>query len=355
MRCLTLADALRAQGAECQFICREQPGHLIELIRSKGYFVRPLPLPAFGMTQAIASSNSIVQSPLAHAAWLGVHQEQDAVETADALQGWRLDWLVVDHYALDAQWEQVLAPYYRDLLVIDDLADRSHVCSLLLDQNLGRKAADYAYLVPASCQVLAGPVYALLRPEFATLREYSLQRRQPPRLENILISMGGVDQPNATALALEALRCCELPTACHISVIMGPKAPWLEQVRELALKMPRPTAVLININDMAQRMANCDLAIGAAGSTSWERCCLGVPGLMAILAENQQAIAQALAECGAAYSIGSVADQGFVADCAARVSELLRKPEKLTGLSRVAAAVTDGSGCAAVLSWMLKQ
>jgi UDP-2,4-diacetamido-2,4,6-trideoxy-beta-L-altropyranose hydrolase len=116
-------------------------------------------------------------------------------------------------------------------------------CDLLLDQNLGRAAIDYAKLVPEHCTVLAGPQFALLRPEFAALREYSLQRRETPALRHLLITMGGVDQPNATGQVLEALKTCPLPDDCKITVVMGGKAPWLEQVREIAATMPWPTEV----------------------------------------------------------------------------------------------------------------
>src|SRR5690606_22658913 len=157
----------------------------------------------------------------------------------------------------------------RKLLVIDDLADRTHICDLLLDQNLGRAPSDYAKLLPAGCKMLIGPAFALLRPEFAALREYSLKRRQQLQLESILISMGGVDQSNVTAKALESLLRCALPESCSIAVVMGTKAPWVEEVRALAAEMPWSTDVLVGIDDMAMRLANSDLAIGAAGSTAW--------------------------------------------------------------------------------------
>lgn len=343
MRCLTLADALRDRGAECHFICRDHPGHLNDFIGRRGYPVH-----------ALAAGESLpTASGLAHASWLGAGQEQDASEVARILNELKPDWLVIDHYALDIRWEQQVARYCKKLMVIDDLADRAHACDLLLDQNLGRAREDYLALLPASCEALIGPAHALLRPEFAALREYSMQRRQQPQLESILISMGGVDPSNVTARVLESLRGALLPASCHISVVMGSKAPWIRQVQALAAEMPWPTDVLVGVEDMGLRMANCDLAIGAAGSTSWERCCLGVPTLMVILADNQKLIGRALEKAGAAYLI-DLGEECGAFDCGARVTELFEEPEKLSRMSKKAADITDGAGVASVVSWMMK-
>jgi UDP-2,4-diacetamido-2,4,6-trideoxy-beta-L-altropyranose hydrolase len=294
------------------------------------------------------ASQKVVNGP-AHSGWLGVSQEEDARATVIALAGKKYDWLVVDHYALDSRWESALRSRYEKLLVIDDLADRQHACDLLLDQNLGRTAADYANLVPEHCAVLAGPRLALLRPEFWALREYSLRRRESPALKHLLITMGGVDQPNASGQVLEALKTCPLPADCKITVVMGDKAPWLAQVYETAATMPWPTEVRVNISDMAQVMADSDLAIGAAGTTSWERCSLGLPVLLVVLAENQWPGARALLAAGAASLIGDAS--AILEQLAPTLIPLLRG-EALANMSRFASNISDGQGCARVVGQM---
>ena len=195
--------------------------------------------------------------------------------------------------------------------------------------------------------MLTGPQYALLRPEFAGLRPYSLQRRQArPALCQLLITMGGVDQPNATGQVLQALKTCALPADCRITVVMGLTAPWLQNVRELAAQMPWPTEVVVNVNDMARRMADSDLAIGAAGSTSWERCCLGLPTLMVVLAENQQAGAQALEAAHAARLIGSVSD--IATQLPQAVRELSDSKHQMR-MSLAASSITNGQGVEKIL------
>ena len=354
MRCLTLADALKARGAQCHFISRAHPGHLLETIHQRGYKVNSLVAPVLRAQEAIkkiVTKEPDPQQEPVHAAWLGSTWQADVQETAAVLASLQPDWLVVDHYALDQHWEEVLAPHYRKLMVIDDLADRHHCCDLLLDQNLGRQPEHYVPWVPAHCRVLTGPQYALLRPEFAALRPYSLQRRQArPALRQLLITMGGVDQPNATGQVLQAFKSCSLPADCQITVVMGLTAPWLQNVRELAALMPWPTEVVVNVNDMARRMADSDLVIGAAGSTSWERCCLGLPTLMVVLADNQKEAAAHLEHAGAAHCL-SLNDQ-LRQQIQDRLILLLNQREQLSQMSICASEITDGKGVEQIVAAM---
>lgn len=329
MRCLTLADALRERGAKCTFVCRPHHGHLAERIRSTEHEMRMLP--------PIATDRSSTARDL-YANWLGCSQEQDAAHTIQALDE-HYDWLIVDHYGLDAAWERELQPKADRMLVIDDLANRPHVCDVLLDQNLGRKATDYADLVGSTAQCLIGPQYALLRSDFAQLREYSLARRRKPKLKHILVNMGGIDKNNITGRILETLRHCDLLSSCRITVVMGRNAPALAIVQKQAQTFPEGTCeVLVDTKNMAKLMADSDLAIGAAGSTSWERCCLGLPTIIFVLAENQKHIADALNTAGAA--IVREMDDRHTLGCLGNVISNFC----LRALADISSQVTDGQG-----------
>lgn len=346
MRCLALAETLRAEGAICYFICRAHPGNLLDFIRNKQFEAF-----ALSATESAGSADypALQEGQLTHSAWLGATQSQDAIECAVLLGTLIPDWLVVDHYALDSRWETALEGYYNDLLVIDDLADRPHVCKILLDQNHGRTERDYIGLVPDSCQILAGARFALLRPEFTQLRKRSLERRSSPTLQHLLITMGGVDQANATGLILQTLRTCPLPDDCRISVIMGLRAPCLTSVNQIAATMPWPTEVLVNVTDMAERMTSSDLIIGAAGSTSWERCCLGVPTIMVVLADNQKPGAEALLRSGCVVLVGQASD---IPRRLPLAISALAQSSALSALSKHANNICDGLGTVRVLQRM---
>lgn len=348
MRCLALAEALGEEGAACHFLCREHPGHLNDLIAARGYPVHLLSSEESGAAKAAAEQAQRVTADEGghnprHADWLGATQEIDARQSLEKLRALEPDWLIVDHYALDAQWESQVrdaVPGMR-LMVIDDLADRPHQADVLLDQNLGRKPEDYRDLVPGHCRRLIGPRYALLRPEFAEWRDWSLERRRRGGpLKRLLVSLGGVDKDNVTGQVLDALSGIDLPEGLEITVVMGASAPWLENVRDRARQMPCPAEVVVNVTDMARHMAEADLAIGAAGSTAWERCCLGLTTIVLVLAENQQLIAHALHVEGAAHAlpandpIGELVNQWNV----------ITQQDHLDRLSRRAASLVDGLG-----------
>lgn len=338
MRCLTLADALSMRGVECSFISRDLRGNLIEQTRQRGYAVHVLPMPK--------ETPPLAREPF-HAPWLGVSWEEDAAESLSFLRELSPDWLIVDHYALDSRWETATGQHWQRLFVIDDLADRAHIADVLLDQNLGRQASDYKPLLPDHAQCLVGPRYALLRPEFAELRPYSLKRREPAELRHILISLGGVDKDNATGAVLRALRECSLPADCTMTAIMGGHAPHLQDVSTLAAKMPWPTEVAINVSDMAKRMSEADLAIGAAGSTSWERCCLGLPTLTLILADNQRDVAYFLESANAIIMISDISEAE--SSLPARLSNI-KEHGVLSFISRSASLIVDGFGAHRVSS-----
>jgi len=337
MRCLTLARALRESGHYCLFVSREHPGNLLKLISEEGFAVHALP---FG---------NELDRELAHARWLGASQSEDASACKKVLARWCPDWLVVDHYALDHRWEVSMRPAGCRVLVIDDLADRQHSCDVLLDQNLGRTIRDYQELLPLGCATLTGPHYALLRPEFAELRHDSMNRRRNSRLENILISLGGVDKSNHTGLILDALKNLELPVCTRFTVVLGRTSPNLQAVLETVKGLPWPVEVLCGIGNMAQRMVDADLAIGAAGGSAWERCCLGVPTLLVILAENQKNGGLALAEKGAALLIDTSVSLRYQLQAAL---VMMNEPQGLQQFSMAASHIADGLGCARVLEAM---
>lgn len=332
MRCLTLAKELSRLGAQCRFITRAHQGNIAKHIESAGFICHLLP----------SSNSTDNQSSGGYALWLGCSQQQDASESLAIIDSYKPDWLIVDHYALDEEWESRIRTSVGKLMVIDDLANRKHVCDLLLDQNLGRQAQDYQTLIPAHCRQLYGPQHALLRSEFSQQRENSLARRKQGKCASILITMGGIDKDNITLRALDALKHSALPPGCHINVVMGAMAPGIAQVKQAAALMPCETSVLVGVSDMARLMAESDLAIGAAGSTAWERCVLGLPTIMVVIADNQRVIAEQLEEREACLVIWQ--PEQINEALPGLLAGLLADPDELRKLSQVGANLSDGAG-----------
>ncbi|WP_417441810.1 UDP-2,4-diacetamido-2,4,6-trideoxy-beta-L-altropyranose hydrolase [Idiomarina sp.] len=341
MRCLTLADELSQNGHKCTFISRRQPGSLINLVKERGYSIHELP-----------ECEESEGNHLTHGHWLKGGQERDVEESQNVLEKLVPEWLVIDHYGIDKVWEQRARNHVKNILVIDDLADRPHDCDILVDQNLGQSDRMYSPLVPKSCRILTGCQYALLRPEFAAFRERSLEyRKGKTQIDSVLISMGGVDKDNYTEKALNALASSGLNDRTEVTVVLGKQAPWLTEVKAQETNSRLNVRVLSNVSNMAELMSQSDLAIGAAGGTSWERCCLGLPTLMCVLADNQQGIAKVLESHGAAM----VLSQSDIETCLGeKVAILYEQPERLSLMSGRASHLVDGRGAQRVAQSMLK-
>jgi UDP-2,4-diacetamido-2,4,6-trideoxy-beta-L-altropyranose hydrolase len=335
MRCLTLAEGLRAAGAAVSFICREHAGHLCELIAARGYPLHRLPAPA-------ASAPPEAGAP-AHGHWLGLGWQQDAADTAAALPG-RPDWLVIDHYALDARWEQALRPAAARIMVIDDLADRPHDCDLLLDQNLAPQMdGRYDGLLPPAAVRLLGPHYALLRPEFAAAR--AALRARDGQVRRLFLFIGGADPDNHTGRALQAVASLQRP-ALAVDVVIGGANPHHAALAEQCATLPG-ARLHRGVDNMAELMAAADLAIGAGGGAMWERACVGLPSLVIAAAENQQSGSTAMARQGRVLYLGDA--ENALQALPAALQTACAAPELLGHLEQGSLALVDGRGAGRVL------
>ena len=334
MRSLTLAKKLRSNGADCVFFSKEHRGNLIDAILRNGFACEVLPL-----------QKNYRGRGDSYASWLGGDWRHDAERTVDFLRRDYFDWLVVDHYALDSRWESLVDKECRRILAVDDLANRQHHCDVLLDQNLGRSDADYRVLVPEYCKLLLGPSYALLRSEFKAACSTAMCMRKRHSLGNLFINMGGVDRDNFTGKVLSALKHITLPADLSVTIVLGASNPWVSEIQALAGDMCQQVKVCVGADNMAELMAAADLAIGAAGRTSWERCCLGLPTFTAVIAENQVGIAKDLEIAGAAWTIDM---QNIETWLAGAFTKILANPEILYDMFVAASIICDGDGAGRV-------
>lgn len=338
MRCLTLANELRQCGAKISFVSREHQGHLIRRLLQENHVVHKLQLPSCE-----------VLSLSGYEAWLGVTPEQDALDTIAALDEQHFDWLIVDHYGLDHVWESKLRNHVDKLMVIDDLANRNHDCDLLLDQNyFGIKTEGrYQGLVSTSTRFLLGPQFALLQPEYAQLRIVSIP--SDGQVRRVLVFFGNADKDDQTSHVLRALSDPEL-SHLLIDVVVGSNHPHSKELEE-QFGMRGNITFYHDLPTLAELMLQCDLFIGAGGSTTWERMCLGRPSLVVSLAENQDLGAQALS--GNGYQTLLKMNHLTINDWKKALFELIQAPEVLMNLSRKADLLVDGLGCKRVCLEML--
>lgn len=344
-RCLSLADGLKRTGGSVRFVVRDLPPLLCDQIRDRGHDIRHLPLPR-------PDRNGADRGAVADGSWPNISWEADARATRELLGDrptWR--WLIADHYALDARWESAVRPAAQAVMAIDDLADRPHACDVLLDQNAYPDPAHrYDNLITPACTALLGPKFALIRAQYRHRRTTA----RVPRIElrSLLVFFGAADPANLTASALEALQSAELPEV-STDVVVGALNPHHAQIRKQCASMRRVNFHR-QIDDLVEVMARADLAIGTAGTASWERCCLGLPAILVSIAGNQVEVARGLAAARAAVDLGSVS-----VDTCDRLRRLLsrmaERPHLIQTMSRRAAALVDGLGVERTCFALLKE
>jgi UDP-2,4-diacetamido-2,4,6-trideoxy-beta-L-altropyranose hydrolase len=319
MRSLTLARALRDAGANCVFV--ETPAVATVL-------------DAFGADVARIATDEAAPAELTAFA---------------AQQAQAFDAVVIDHYGLSAADHRAIAAG-RPTLVIDDLADRPLAADLVLDSGPARKASDYDGLVPPHAELLLGPNHAPVRPAFAALRKEALARRaDAPPVRRILVSLGLTDVRGITGRVVDLM--LPLVGDAVLEVVLGSGAPSLPRLSELAKTEPR-LALHVDSQDMPRLTLEADLAVGAGGSTSWERCVLALPTLLLVLAANQREASATLAGADAVLAL-DVADPDFDTAFTAALTRLLADPLLRDRLSAASAAVCDGRGAARVAAHFL--
>lgn len=293
MRSLTLANRLK-EKVKIVFISRDLIGNLHDLIGKNNFQYFALP------------RMNVDESLVGYEKWLTVKQIADADQTQKLIRSLgKVDCLIIDSYAIDVTWEKIIRPYVNKIMVIDDLANRKHDCDILLDQNFYINLdSRYDGLVPSGCKMLLGSQYVLLREEFYEARKN--MRTRNGIIKNILVFFGGSDPTNETGKALKAIVELNRPDII-VNVVVGGSNPHKKEIEDFCqnhLNM----RYHCQVDCIAKLMAEADLAIGAGGTTTWERCFLGLPAIVIAVAENQVTICEDCARAGYIYYLGKNID-----------------------------------------------
>lgn len=295
MRCITLAQKLKKEKhADVYFVMRLLDGNLIDLVKSKGFTIYILP------------KAPVDNSLEGYAKWLTVTQLEDAEDTKAVISKIpEIDLLVVDSYAIDCGWESMLRPYVKQIMVIDDLANRMHDCDILLDQNFYlNKEERYNGLVPEDCKLYLGPKYALLREEFYITKEHL--RKRNGSINNILVFFGGSDLTNETEKAIKAIKLLNKPDI-KVNVVVGFSNKHKEIIKKQCRSHPQ-FYFYCQVNNMAELMNEADLAIGAGGTTILERWFMELPSIVISVSDNQTKICEDCAEAGLFKYLGKYSE-----------------------------------------------
>jgi len=314
MRCMALAKALAARGARITFVTDRETVATVPSLLDSGYTI--IDAGSHATLAEVLMSSGVASGAV----------------------------LVVDHYGVGTQEVSACRAILDQVVVVDDLAAGPHDCDLLLNQNVLGDDNPYLALIPIHAKVLLGPQFAMLRPAFAALRPAALARRSSAQLKRIFISFGLTD------VGGWALKCATVlaESDFKIDIAVGGSAPTIPALRDLASRHENVT-LHVDARDLPEIMAAADLAIGAGGSNSWERCCLGLPSLIGVVAENQRTIALAL-EAASAARLFMEQDIPDLTEIAHAIGS---RPDALKSMEEKASAICDGHGAERVAEAIL--
>jgi UDP-2,4-diacetamido-2,4,6-trideoxy-beta-L-altropyranose hydrolase len=346
MRCLSLATEALKRGFQVRLLARSLDANLASRISNAG--IEP---------HSLTATSETSEHRYAHSDWLAVAEDSDAAECLNKLTLLSEKYgtpalVIVDHYALAGPWHELLRTL-APVLAIDELGDRPMSPDWLIDQTVGKSHENYSGLIPEHTQCLIGGQYALLRAEFAEqAASLNMQRPDVASPLKILITMGGVDACDASGLALDALELLAMQLPVEATVVIGSANPHHLKLQQQLKSVSFPARLIVDSPHMSQLMADSHLAIGAAGTSAWERCAVGLPALNLVLADNQETICTWLAKTGAALHMGRAE---FVEgkELADTVYRIATNPEVYRNMVQAAFAVADGQGCQRVLNAVL--
>ena len=264
IRCLTLANFLKKKGLFTTFICKETEGNLFDVILKHNH-------------NLVVLSNSNKKN-----IW-----EDDAQEIIDKIKDFNSskDWMVVDHYFLNKDWETRISSKLYKLFIIDDLCDRPHYGNILLNQNyLPGIRSQYKKILSSKTKILLGPKYALLSPEYKATRKL-IKINKKKKLQRVIIFFGASDHKEQTIKCLSILSKLNLKLL-KIDIVIGLANKKKKLIEEITNKIDNAT-LHVQIPSLCNLMKNADLYLGSGGTTTWERCCLGLPSIVISTSENQ--------------------------------------------------------------------
>ena len=337
MRCLALASEMRKVGWKVVFVSSGREEKWIDLIKGNNF-----------ECEVIESSLDLCHSLHVDSEEPEGNWQRDAVETKQVLKNRRIGWLIVDHYGLGSYWESALRACTKNIMVIDDLADRKHDCDILVDCVYGRTHDNYFGLVPSKCEMLLGTKYALIRPEFCELRNKALKIRSDHKsIQRVLVSLGGVDKGNLTEKVINVLQRINWRTNIELDIVVGHGYQHISRIKKQIDSIPFEAKLNIGVNDMATRIINAEIGVGTFGVSTWERFCLGLPSVNIVSEANQLEAVEKLEqlECAGIVHMHLLENQ-----IRSTINEIVSDTKIYRQLTKSCSRLVDGRGLFRVVS-----
>ena len=307
-RCINLASYFNNHNI--YFISKKFTGNIINIIRYN-YIAHEIIAP-----DSVMNNNTDT--------WLGEDFNIDADKTIEIIKNQKIDYFIIDQYAIDYKWLNKIRPYVNKLMVIDDLYNRKFECDILLNQQTNDKSL-YYNLVPAYCKLLLGNKYSIIHKNILNYEPKTVST-----CKRINIYMGGSDITNETEKIINVL--IKLNLNITIDVIIGMTNSNMQHIINICENYNIKWYTNLTSDDIYKLFLYADLCIGALGMTTYERCILGIPSLTIMVADNQKYVVSKFAESNTIVNLGTIHDN-YEKDLIEHIMIFYNYPNKLTIMS----------------------
>jgi UDP-2,4-diacetamido-2,4,6-trideoxy-beta-L-altropyranose hydrolase len=203
-------------------------------------------------------------------------QTNDADELIALIKSLHVNLLVIDHYGIDARFEQTVKEATNVTILSFDDTYQAHHCDILLNHTICADASRYVNLVPKTCELRCGSTYTLIRDEFK--KEKNIARE---KIYDVLIVMGGSDAGNLTLAILKTLS-----ESLHVSILTTSANAHLSELQRFVEAFPN-IALHVNSNEVAKIMNQSKLAIVTPSGIVQEALFMELPFIAIKIAPNQ--------------------------------------------------------------------
>lgn len=198
----------------------------------------------------------------------------ESTELIALIKSLHVELLVIDHYSIDASFEQKVKEATGVKILSFDDTYVPHHCDILLNHNLYADTSRYKDLVPSYCELRCGT--PLIRDEFK--EEKSVQRE---KIYDVFVAMGGADITNITLPILKTL-----PKYLHVSVVTTSANAHLAELETYA-KENANISLHVNTKEVAKLLHQSKLAIVTPSVMVHEVLFMEVPFIAIKTAPNQ--------------------------------------------------------------------
>ncbi len=331
IRCLNLANAFKESLLETKFIIRQCPKFYEKLLYQNNIKIIRLNKLNESEVENISAD---------HNSWLGVTERDDAREVISKIE--EPDLLIVDHYSLGDEWESLIKLKFSSvkLVVIDDL-ERKHNADLIIDSTFMRSKNEY---IKSANYLLIGSEFAMLRDGFSKLHLKAKTAKSKTNYHKLIVNFGGYDEKGLTLSVLKSLK--QRSQQIKTTVIIDKNNSSFDQI----VNFINENSSWINLNEFVNDIENLmclhTIAIGAAGSSAWERACLGIPSILIQTADNQKDVIKNLQSVGAIYQLDASEINNILN---LKLDMLL---SNFTKMKSINLSICDGRGCKRILNFI---